>query len=541
MADPAYEAPGMALCDPPGLLRNPPGAQLREFVEVFCGRDMAVWALARSYGGGLKRSRIRTVYWRLTMGDFPATGLSVPNPPRRPDPAGDPACLEHNASIVEGWLPHIAARREAYKKLHHQLLSPPNSKYTADEDATADNPLEHTNPQWRAYFRRQDWSKVIEKDLNRLDLSDDLDPFFGLPQMQRAMRAVIMTWAAANADVGYKQGMHELAAVLLLLVVRDARRRALEEADLEPLDPADRSPAARLRRALSVILDFQEFEADGYALLDLLLNRFRLREWYVQDAAPELTAGERCLHIQNSLVAKVEPMLAEHLVHLGVEPQVYALRWLRLLFLREFVVEDCFVLWDAVFAHGFVTDEGCELARWVMVAMLRYVKNDLIEADYAMCIRRLMRYPPTPDIHLFVASALEIACSEAGLKFMLAYGQDHFLAVQDEQYQAQCGSPPEPTRNAPDAGGQVTPGFLSPAARRRPKGLFDSDSDAENAEETIRNKMALLLGQGEPSPRGGAPPPLPLIRALPIRPTSTAPMSARGSGSPVCSNPLTDD
>lgn len=32
--------------------------------------------------------------------------------------------------------------------------------------------------------RRQDWSKVIEKDLNRLDLSDDLDPFFGLPQMQ---------------------------------------------------------------------------------------------------------------------------------------------------------------------------------------------------------------------------------------------------------------------------------------------------------------------------------------------------------------------
>ena len=30
--------------------------------------------------------------------------------------------------------------------------------------------------------------------------------------LQGAMRAVIMTWAAANADVGYKQGMHELAA-----------------------------------------------------------------------------------------------------------------------------------------------------------------------------------------------------------------------------------------------------------------------------------------------------------------------------------------
>lgn len=26
------------------------------------------------------------------------------------------------------------------------------------------------------------------------------------------MRAVLMTWAAANTDVGYKQGMHELVA-----------------------------------------------------------------------------------------------------------------------------------------------------------------------------------------------------------------------------------------------------------------------------------------------------------------------------------------
>lgn len=35
--------------------------------------------------------------------------------------------------------------------------------------------------------------------------------------VQRAMRVVIMTWAAANADVGYKQGMHELAAAGALL------------------------------------------------------------------------------------------------------------------------------------------------------------------------------------------------------------------------------------------------------------------------------------------------------------------------------------
>ena len=32
--------------------------------------------------------------------------------------------------------------------------------------------------------------------------------------------------------------------------------------------------------------------------------------------------SHRVTHIQNALVSKIEPMLAEHLVHLGVEPQV---------------------------------------------------------------------------------------------------------------------------------------------------------------------------------------------------------------------------
>ena len=65
-----------------------------------------------------------------------------------------------------------------------------------------------------------------------------------------------MTWAAANSDVGYKQGMHELVAVLLMLVVRDSRRRAIEEYEMRNQQD-DNEHVTRLRKALNVILDFE--------------------------------------------------------------------------------------------------------------------------------------------------------------------------------------------------------------------------------------------------------------------------------------------
>eukprot|EP00668_Euglena_longa_P029792 GGOE01037164.1.p1 GENE.GGOE01037164.1~~GGOE01037164.1.p1 ORF type:complete len:557 (-),score=178.10 GGOE01037164.1:214-1863(-) len=538
-----HDAPDVGLCEPPGPRRHPCGAQLQEFTKVLCGRELVPWALARSYGGSLKRSRLRTLYWRLTMGYFPRDGLPPPEPPRRCSHGANPSCLEHNIGIMEGWMQVVAKRRQEYRALKARMLAPPN---VADvgEDATENNPLQHGNPEWRAYFRRLDWSKVAEKDLARLDLTEYLDAFFALPQVQVAMRAVLMTWAAANADVGYKQGMHELVAVLLMLVIRDSRRRALEEEQLPPLREEDRQPEARLRRVLNAILDFQEYEADCFALLDLLLNKFRLREWYIQgEHTSEASATDRCLHIQNSLVSKVEPMLAEHLFHLGVQPQVYALRWLRLLFLREFVLEDCFVLWDAVFAHGYATGEGCDLARWIMVAMLRYVKTDLLEADYARCIRRLMRFPPAPDVHLFVCSGLELSCSEIGLKLLMTFEQDELLAQQEEEYREQS-TPLEPPWDGPTFAGSPPPSDKDGGAVPKPraKSLFDSDSDEEDAEAHMRRQMALLLssdgdhGNQSAAPTAAPPKPPGLPRAV-----EQLRQAVGAACIPVSENPLADD
>lgn len=49
----------------------------------------------------------------------------------------------------------------------------------------------------------------------------------------------------------------------------------------------------------------------------------------------------KCLHIQGELLRKVAPPLALRLAQLGVAPQLYMIKWLRLLFGREFHLTDC--------------------------------------------------------------------------------------------------------------------------------------------------------------------------------------------------------
>jgi len=46
-------------------------------------------------------------------------------------------------------------------------------------------------------------------------------------------------------------------------------------------------------------------------------------------------------------------------------------RWLRLLFTREFNMDDAMVLWDGMFA----VDPSLEIALWICVAMLIRIRN----------------------------------------------------------------------------------------------------------------------------------------------------------------------
>ncbi len=61
---------------------------------------------------------------------------------------------------------------------------------------------------------------MIVQDLNRLYPEH---AFFKTPRIQGILKHVLFVWSKENEDTSYRQGMHELAAILVLVLNRDAR------------------------------------------------------------------------------------------------------------------------------------------------------------------------------------------------------------------------------------------------------------------------------------------------------------------------------
>jgi hypothetical protein len=69
------------------------------------------------------------------------------------------------------------------------------------------------------------------------------------------------------------------------------------------------------------------------------------------DGEPRLkmTALRRmCQHVQYELLLQTDPQLHYHLQNLDIVPETYCLRWIRLLFAREFDFDQVLTLWDAM-------------------------------------------------------------------------------------------------------------------------------------------------------------------------------------------------
>uniref|UniRef100_A0AAQ5XH63 Rab-GAP TBC domain-containing protein n=1 Tax=Amphiprion ocellaris TaxID=80972 RepID=A0AAQ5XH63_AMPOC len=85
-----------------------------------------------------------------------------------------------------------------------------------------------------------------------------------------------------------------------------------------------------------------------------------------------------------------------------IKQDVLRTRWVRLLFGREFPLQDLLVVWDALFADSITLD----LVDYIFVAMLLYIRDALIASNFQTCLGLLMHYPPIGDINALLQKAL---------------------------------------------------------------------------------------------------------------------------------------
>jgi TBC1 domain family protein 5 len=255
-----------------------------------------------------------------------------------------------------------------------------------------DNPLSLADDSpWQPHFERLTAFEQIGKDVQRT-FPEERDRFLSgvdttSDSFHRQMCGVLATWSLIedNVHVGYRQGMHEIAAVCWLAVKEDAS----DEVD---------------RRAM---------EADTFTLFDVLMKRaLSFYIWRPTAAASSSSTSlpilQRCEVIQESLQAS-DPALFRFLASNRIAVQLFAIRWLRLLFLRELQLDTAMELWDALFD----VDASLHLMDHVCVALLIRMRDTVMQSSHTECLQVLMAtqdnfIQPGESVHALVREARQV-------------------------------------------------------------------------------------------------------------------------------------
>ena len=82
--------------------------------------------------------------------------------------------------------------------------------------------------------------------------------------------------------------------------------------------------------------------------------------------------------MQNRLILAIDRKLYDRLSQLRIVPTVYVMKWARLMFLREFPIEDVMVMWDFIL---FEVVRGHDLLKCIEnigASMVYYVREYLM-------------------------------------------------------------------------------------------------------------------------------------------------------------------
>ncbi|GAA5885299.1 hypothetical protein JCM16303_005995 [Sporobolomyces ruberrimus] len=280
-----------------------------------------------------------------------------------------------------------------------------NGKRPVKIDVKVNNPLglEEDNP-WQSWFADLDLRKTIRQDVQRTFPEVE---YFRQASTQNRMTDLLFIYTKLTPDTGYRQGMHELLAPILWSVDLDSLPKSTDEDSLPHLVLSNDFVEHDAYQLFSTLMKSAAPFYDHKATIPLSKppQQSRAPTGLGLSAAASSSSSPPTLvqpivaiatHL-HSLLATLDPPLHAAFTRLQIEPQLYAIRWLRLLFSREFPLSETLTLWDGIFAR----DPSIQITQHVAAAMLLRIRDSLITAErvggYGEFLQVLLRYPACPD------------------------------------------------------------------------------------------------------------------------------------------------
>lgn len=267
----------------------------------------------------------------------------------------------------------------------------------------------------------------------------------------------------------------------------DGHGNAMKVGSLDELDPEIQtivllSDAYGAEGELGIVLSEKFMEHDAYCMFDALMSGacgvVAMADFFSPSPAggsqtglpPVIEASSSLYH----LLSIADASLHSHLVELGVEPQYFALRWLRVLFGREFSLEDLLIIWDEIFASNnsklnkgveddtdssfviFNSPRGAFISA-MAVSMILNLRSSLLATENATtCLQRLLNFPQSINLKKLIEKAkylqtiaLESNTPNPYLSFRGAHEQNKLTAVRGHSLSFDSSSPTTPLSLVP--------------------------------------------------------------------------------------------
>ncbi|KAK2570132.1 TBC1 domain family member 5 [Acropora cervicornis] len=303
----------------------------------------------------------------------------------------------------EEWVSRTTKLRNDYTQFKSKCLFDPNKGKKEESDLTVFNPLsQDETPFYPNIFSVHRFPEI---------------EFFQQSKVKEMMLNILFCHAKKNEALSYKQvfqiplvtsphqspttkgfflfqGMHELLAPIVYVLHEDARSfQHLEGSSL---------------KVAKVLMDSNFLEHDAFALFVQLMDQ--TETWYLQLPVADRSERNKFLDphaepfadqelMPSTAIVKKLSRIQEHMLR-KYDPE---LRWIRLLFGREFPMYDVLVLWDALFADGPMLN----LVDYVYISMLEAIRDKLLRGSYSACMGYLMKFPGGfSDVYRYVKTAL---------------------------------------------------------------------------------------------------------------------------------------
>lgn len=253
----------------------------------------------------------------------------------------------------------------------------------------------------------KDLFKTIQRDVVRT--FPDME-FFRRSEMQSILENVLFNYASENNHISYKQGMHELLATLIYVLHTDSQNCLINY------------EGGYANDSIATLLSLKYLEHDAFHTFCALMKS--IESWYQNDEILIIPASFdgtnkrtsskssrqvssvlsiKLRIISESIVRTYDPELFNHLEALQIAPQIYGIRWMRLLFGREFEFLDLLTVWDAIICDQV----SMSLTDYIFASMLITIREELVNGDYTECLNNLMRYQ-FKDVQYVIKLALHL-------------------------------------------------------------------------------------------------------------------------------------